>query len=49
MKPALIWIWNSLRIMLALFILFVAVVFAAVEVGVHWISERLERLANRIS
>ena len=43
------WIWDKLRVALAMLILFVALFFATISVIFHWIAEAIEKLANRVA
>ena len=42
------WLWDKVLIMVALCVLFVAVVFSAVEVSMGWVARKLFDLTERI-
>jgi hypothetical protein len=43
-----LWVWDKILIIIALCILFVALVFSAIEVSVGWVAKRLFELTERI-
>ena len=43
-----LWIWDKIRVTLALCVLFVALIFSAIEVSMGWIARKLFKLAERI-
>jgi len=42
------WIWNTFLIIVALCVLFVALVFSAIEVSMGWVAKKLFDLTERI-
>ena len=42
------WVWDKIRVTLALCVLFVALIFSAVEVSMGWVARKLFTLAERI-
>ena len=44
----MIWLWDKFRLVLAMAILFIALLFAGISALFHWCSVKIEDLANRI-
>jgi len=42
------WVADKVRVILALCVLFVALIFSAIEVSTGWIAKNLFKLAERI-
>ena len=48
MKQASLWLWDKLLIGVALCILFVALMFSAIEVSMGWVARKLFDLTERV-
>ena len=48
MRKASVWLWDKILIIAALCVLFVAVIFSAVEVSMGWVARKLFDLTERI-
>ena len=47
-QKVMLWIWNTFLIIVALCVLFVALVFSAIEVSMGWVAKKLFDLTERI-
>ena len=43
-----LWVWDKILIVIALCILFVALLFSAIEVSMGWVAKKLFSLTERI-